>query len=174
MARSGHASAAGDRTRAQRQLRASQRRLVSALRMDGLELVLTRDPEAFAGAAGEFLAGRPERNVAATVLARLLSGQYAEPGPVFAYAKDEQGELKLAVLRTPPWPLLVSDLDPVHARGLVDRWLTVDPKLPGASGLPEAARAVAAAWQARVGGQTRCRMQTLLHSLEQVVDPPRP
>jgi predicted GNAT family acetyltransferase len=142
--------------------------------MDGLELVLTRDPEAFAGSAGEFLAGRPERNVAATILERILSGQYAEPGPLFAYAIDEDGELRLAVLRTPPWPLLVSDLDPVHAPELVDRWLSVDPELPGASGLPQASRAVAAAWQTRVGGQTRCRMQTLLHSLEQVVDPPRP
>ena len=82
--------------------------------------------------------------------------------------------MSLAVLRTPPWPLLVSDLDPVHAPELVDRWLTVDPGLPGVSGVPAAAQAVAAAWRARTGGHSRCRMRTLLHALEQVVDPPRP
>ncbi len=138
------------------------------------ELVLTRDVAEFARQAGEFLARRPERNVAATVLARIRSGQYAGSGPLFAYRVDEGEELSLAVLRTPPWPLLVSDLDPAHAVELVDRWLTADPELPGASGVPAAAQAVAAAWRERTGGQTRRRMQTLLHALERVEDPPRP
>lgn len=142
--------------------------------MDGLELVLTRDRDEFAAQAGRFLAERPERNVAATVLARVLSGDYAEPAPLFAYGIGARGKPRLAVLRTPPWPVLVSDMDPTHAPELVDLWLAADPELPGASGQPEAARAMAAAWRTRTGGQTRCRLKTLLHTLEEVIDPPRP
>lgn len=142
--------------------------------MTSPELVLTRDDAEFARQAGEFLASRPERNVAATVLARILSGQFAEAGPLFAYRVDKRGEPCLAVLRTPPWPILVSDLDPTDAPELVDRWLAADPELPGVSGLPAAAQAVAAAWRERTGGRSRCRMQTLLHALERVEDPPRP
>lgn len=142
--------------------------------MGGLDLVLTRDPDEFAARAGRFLADRPERNVAATVLARVLSGDYTEPRPLFAYGTGRQGDLRLAVLRTPPWPLLVSDLDPAHAPELVDRWLTADPELPGVGGLRESARAAAASWRALTGGRTLCRMRMLLHVLAEVVEPPRP
>jgi RimJ/RimL family protein N-acetyltransferase len=140
----------------------------------GPDLVLTRDAGDFGGRVGHFLAQRPERNVAATVLASVRSGRYADSRPLFAYGRAADGTVNLAVLRTPPWPLLASDLDPALADGLLERWLASDPDLPGVSGTLAAARAVSDAWCRRSGGQSRCRMQMALHSLDTVVDPPRP
>lgn len=141
--------------------------------MGGPNIVLTGLASEFAQRASGFLAETPERNVAATVLAGILDGHHADSSPLFAYGEDETGGLRFAVLRTPPWPLLVSDLDPALAVGLIDRWLKSDPEMPGVSGLPDATAAVAAAWRTRTGGRTQRRMQMALHCLERVDDPPR-
>jgi predicted GNAT family acetyltransferase len=142
---------------------------------DRVEITLTGEPADFAAAAEAFLAARPERNVAATVLNGVLAGQYTDDrGRLFAYGRDQDGRTRLAALRTPPWPLLVSDLEPGLAPLLVDRWLAEDDGLAGVSGLTDAARAVASAWRERMGGQTYCRMSQALHRLERLQDPPRP
>ncbi len=141
--------------------------------MTGLDVVLTEDPRYFAARTSRFLSARAERNVAATVLASVLAGR-AVTRPLFAYGQDATGEVRFAVLRTPPWPLLVSDLDPALAPTLLEHWLEVDPQPPGVSGLPAAARAVSSGWRDRTGGHSRCRMRQALHALEEVLDPPRP
>jgi predicted GNAT family acetyltransferase len=141
---------------------------------DVVNVVLTGDPQEFAVQAGEFLAARPERNVAATVLNSVLAGGYAGARPLFAYGSDVRGRIRLAALRTPPWPLLVCDLEPALAPALLDRWLTEDDDLSGVSGLTEATEAVAALWRERTGGQTHSHMKMALHCLERVVDSPRP
>lgn len=139
-----------------------------------VEILLTADPHDFAAHASGFLADRPERNVAATVLASIISGRYAGSGPRFAYGRSPSGQTRFAALRTPPWPLLVSDLEPTLAPALIHRWLADDPGLPGVSGLPAAARAVASTWRDRTGGRSHCHMRTALHCLERVLDPQRP
>jgi RimJ/RimL family protein N-acetyltransferase len=141
---------------------------------DRVNIVLTSDPLQFAAQAGEFLAARAERNVAATVLNSVLAGGYAGSRPLFAYGRDEPDRIRLAALRTAPWPLLVSDLEPALAPALLERWLTEDDDLSGVSGLPDAAQAVASLWRERTGGKTYCHMKMALHCLERVVDPPRP
>ena len=80
----------------------------------------------------------------------------------------------MAALRTPPWPLLVSELDPDIAPRLVELWLEADPALPGVTGVLESARAVARAWQAQTGQDTQCRMRQALHTLDGLREPPRP
>jgi predicted GNAT family acetyltransferase len=77
-------------------------------------------------------------------------------------------------LRTPPWPLLTSELDPPFARELVACWLREDPGLNGVNGVPDSARAIAAAWASLTGGETRLRMSNAMHALSEVRDPPRP
>ena len=42
------------------------------------------------------------------------------------------------------------------------------------SGVPATARAIAAAWERRAGGATRCTMSEAMHVLDHVDDPPRP
>ncbi len=140
-----------------------------------MEIVITRDPHEFERVAGPFLAERLECNVPATVLINILDRRFA-PGtlPVLAYGVDDGGAVRFAALRTPPWPLLCSELAESGAEPLVAAWLRADPEVPGVSATPATARAIAAAWRRHTGGTTRLRMSEAMHALERVVDPPRP
>ncbi len=139
-----------------------------------MRFVLTRDAQQFAARASAFLALRIERNLLATVLATVLDGVHAVVTPLFAYGLDDRAQVRFAALRTPPWFMLASQLEPAEARELMAQWLEADPELPGVDGLPGTARAIAAAWRERTAGVTRCRMREAMHTLEAVSDPPRP
>jgi predicted GNAT family acetyltransferase len=140
-----------------------------------LRFELTRDVEEFAARAERFLAARIERNVLATVLINVRGGHPSAAGdPLFACGIDEGSELQAAALRTPPWPMLVSEMDASTAGALLDSWLDADPSLPGVNGLATSARAVATQWSARTGGKTCLNMGQAMHVLEQVSGPPRP
>jgi predicted GNAT family acetyltransferase len=82
--------------------------------------------------------------------------------------------VEAVALRVPPWFLLTSELDATAADELIEMWLRADPELPGVNGVPETARALAAAWNRQSGGTTRCRMREAMHALQDVRDPPRP
>ncbi len=135
-----------------------------------MQFVLTRDPEEFADRAGTFVAERLDCNVMATVL---LSARAGLAAPLFGcgYEADALG---CAALRTPPHPLLVSELAPDWAQELLDAWLAEDPELSGVSAVPATAAAIAAAWCRRTGGTTTCRLHEAMHVLTEVSDPPRP
>jgi RimJ/RimL family protein N-acetyltransferase len=141
--------------------------------MRGVRFVLTRDAEEFAARTERLLSARLECNVLATVLLRVLDGAHRDPPPLFAYGLTPADEVGFAALRTPPWPLLTSPLDG-DATELVGPWLEADPGLPGVTAVPEAARAIAAAWAELTGGTTRIRLREGLHVLDEVRDPPRP
>jgi predicted GNAT family acetyltransferase len=137
-------------------------------------ITITRDVEEFADRAERFLAERVERNVLATVLMNARRGNMGGVRPLFAYARGADGEVCAAALRTPPWPLLTSELDAALAGELVERWLAQDPDIPGISADPATARAVGVAWRRHTGGRTSCRMREAMHVLTEVTDPPRP
>ena len=143
-----------------------------------MEFVLTRDAEAFAAHVEGFLADRIERNVLATVLATVLAGvrggRLGPAEPLFAFANGADGRPCAAALRTPPWPLLSSEIGLEEARRLMGSWLEHDPAVPGVSGVTSAARAVAASWTELTGASSRLRMSNVLHVLTRVVGPPRP
>ena len=141
--------------------------------MSGVQFELTREAENFAARAERFLAARIERNVLATVLVNVRSGRFASGDPLFACGIDDRGELRAVALRTPPWPLLATDIEASDAETLLDTWLREDPAPPGVNGQPVTARAIAAAWTARTGGRTSLRMREAMHVLEKVCDPPR-
>jgi predicted GNAT family acetyltransferase len=120
-----------------------------------------------------FLAARIERNVHASLLVHARAGRLAGADPLFVWAHRDNGEIAIFAMRIPPWPMLVSELDQEGAEALIELWLQRDPQPPGVNGTPEAARAVAAAWQRRSGGRVRCRMREAMHVLHEVVNPPR-
>jgi predicted GNAT family acetyltransferase len=120
-----------------------------------------------------FLAERVERNVAASLLVNAGTSEMADRESLFAWASGDDGRLRFFALRTPPWPLLVTELEREDAEALVERWLEEDPTVPGVSGVPAAARAVASAWEERTGGSTDCRMRDAMHALREVIEPPR-
>ena len=142
--------------------------------MPAVRFVLTRDAEEFAERTEGLLSARLECNVLATVLMTVLDGAHRDPPPIFAIGVTEHDEVSFAAMRTPPWPLLTSPLAPGHAEALIDRWLQHDPDVPGVSGVPETARAIAAAWERRAGGTSRRTFSEAMHVLTEVQDPPRP
>jgi RimJ/RimL family protein N-acetyltransferase len=141
--------------------------------MTGVRFALTRDPEEFAVRTERLLAARLECNVLATVLLSVLDGAHREHPPVFAIGVAEDDEVAFAAMRTPPWPLLTSPLESGGAEPLMELWLEVDPDLASVSGVPDTARAIAAAWARRTGGTSRCTLREAMHVLEEVRDPPR-
>jgi RimJ/RimL family protein N-acetyltransferase len=141
--------------------------------MSAVRFVLTKDAQDFAVRTERLLSSRLECNVLATVLLNVLDGLHADPPPLFGYGLAGDGEVTFAAMRTPPWPLLTTPLE-AGAEELVEAWLGADPEVPGVSGAPDTARAIAAAWQRRTGGTTRRTLSEAMHVLEDVSDPARP
>jgi GNAT superfamily N-acetyltransferase len=139
-----------------------------------MRFVLTRDPAELAQRAGALLAERIECNVLATVLSDVLVGAYPSKSPLFAYGVDGGGTVRVAAMRTPPWPMIVSPLGAADPQELLAVWLAEDPGLPGAGSVRDSVRALAAAWERLTGGATRCAMREAMHVLDEVRDPPRP
>ena len=135
---------------------------------------LTDDAAAFARAAGPLLAARVEGNLAATVLAGIQEGRFADPPPSFALLRDGDGRVTAAALRTPPRAMLCTALEASEAPGLIDAWLTRDPGISGVSAEPATARALAAAWAATTGRATQLDTAMALHAAGTIVDPPHP
>jgi RimJ/RimL family protein N-acetyltransferase len=142
--------------------------------MPAVRFVLTRDAKKFAERTEGLLSAGLECNVLATVLMTVLEGAHRDPPPIFAIGVTEQEVVSFAAMRTPPWPLLSSPLEPAHAEALIDSWLQHDPDVPALSGPPETARAIAAAWERRTGGTSRQTFSEAMHVLTEVQDPPRP
>jgi RimJ/RimL family protein N-acetyltransferase len=139
-----------------------------------MRFVLTRDPEEFAVRTERLLSASLECNVLATVLMTVREGSHRDPPPLFALGITGDDEVSFAAMRTPPWPLLASPLEPGDANPLVDLWLRHDPEVSAVSGLPGTVRAIAAAWEDRTGGSARRTFSEGMHVLEEVKEPPRP
>jgi RimJ/RimL family protein N-acetyltransferase len=138
-----------------------------------MSIILTRDVDQVPALVEDFLAERVQYNVMASLLVHARAGRLMEHRPVFAWLADGDA-LRYFAMRTPPWPLLSSELEHGHVEPLLDRWLDEDPILPGVSGVPQTARAIAAAWSARTGGGSVCRMHEAIHVLREVIEPAQP
>jgi predicted GNAT family acetyltransferase len=136
---------------------------------------ITSDAEAFAAGAASFLGVELEREQLARILEGVLRGRYAERQNYFATVLDDHGELVAAALRTPPHGLTCTQLpDPGLAPELVDLWLARDPDVVGVGAEPETARAIAAAWARRTGGESHLHLSMAMHAASAIEDPPRP
>jgi predicted GNAT family acetyltransferase len=134
---------------------------------------LTRELAALPQSLEEFLAERIERNVQASLLVHARAGRLPGSNPLFAWGISS-GRIRFFAMRTPPWPLLVSEISSADAEPLMERWIAADPTPPGVSGVPESARAVAAAWQRQTAGHSCCRRYEAMHVLREVIDPLEP
>jgi RimJ/RimL family protein N-acetyltransferase len=137
-------------------------------------LEMAADAAAFAEVVDEFLARHMETNVLATILHGVRTGRFAGSSSHFGYALDGDGSVRCAVMRTPPWPLICTPVDPGDAPAIVAHWLEHDPEPPGVNADAHTARAIAAAWAALTGGRSRLRTRMAMHVLDAVTDPPRP
>jgi predicted GNAT family acetyltransferase len=139
-------------------------------------IATTGDAHAFAAEAGRFLRAEPAREQLARILDGVLDGRYVEYPNHFATVRGDDGLLVAAALRTPPHNLNCTRLpDPVSlAAALIDAWVARDPDLVGVVAVPDTARALAAAWARRTGGETRLHVSMAMHAAQAIEDPARP
>ena len=144
-----------------------------------VEIRMTGDVDAYAAAVRGFLAAQPcERNLLSTVLEAVRAGALAaQPPPTFWWLSDA-GEVVGAASWTPPYNILVSDLDgggaDLLATSAEQRWHEAGVRPNGVTGPVETAQAVARAWCALTGDASTVRMTELLHQLEQLTEPAAP
>ena len=142
-----------------------------------MSISITGDARAFAAVAGTFLSAQMEREQLARVLAGVLRGRHAEHTNHFATVFDGDGELVAVAMRTPPHGLMCTPMpDPPAslASELIDVWLTRDPDVVGVGAEPATARAIAAAWARRTGGESHLEVRMAMHAATAIESPPRP
>ncbi len=138
-----------------------------------MSISFTRQHEQIPPAVDQFLSESLERNVLASLLVHARSGRMAASAPLFAWEMSG-AQVRFFAMRTPPWPLLVSELSSADAESLVRQWIAADPSLPGVTGVPESARAVASSWRRETARRSFCRVREAMHVLAEVIDPPAP
>jgi predicted GNAT family acetyltransferase len=138
---------------------------------------ITSDAKAFAAVAGPFLSAQMEREQLARVLDGALHGRYAEHVNHFLAVRDHADEIVAVALRTPPHDLMCTTLPSPTASlatELIEVWLARDPDVMGVGAEPRTARAIAAAWVGRTGGESRLGVRMAMHAATTIEDPPRP
>lgn len=127
----------------------------------------------FADRALPYLQGDPVgNNIAYTLLTeRRQGGLPVEPDLLMATAENDAGELTGLALRTPPYPLLLTDMSPSAARALADYLAATHPQLPGVTGPVAPAREFAMRWSAATGARVTPTEQYRLFRLLRLVPP---
>ena len=130
---------------------------------------LSGDVELFAARAGELLAAHPaEHTIALTAVETLRGGHRWSDEPALFGWHDDGG----AVLRTPPFELLLAAV-PEHTAGeLVD--VLRKASVPGVHGLPEDVERFAAAWTAGTPLRSELVFRMRLHELGDLRRPRTP
>src|SRR6185437_2390394 len=135
---------------------------------------ITGDHQAFEAAALPLLLRDPVANtVALSVLNTLRRGhQFGEQPAMLAWL-TEQGEVTGAVLRTPPWALLLAVLPPGREPDLVSQLRRPDVEVPSVNGTEDAVRRFSECWTADTGVAGQAGLRQRLFRLDGLV-PPEP
>jgi hypothetical protein len=96
-----------------------------------MRFIINGDPRRFAETVGPFLEARIECNVLATILRGVLNGQFTKRAPVLARGIGAGTEVAAVALRTPPWPMVCSELDTAPTPASTN--LSRDPRLSATS-----------------------------------------
>jgi RimJ/RimL family protein N-acetyltransferase len=131
----------------------------------------TGDPAAFLEAVGPFLRSRPvEHTLLLSVSDRLARGGGGTAAEPLLGWWEEGGEVHAALVRTPPRPVLLSEVPEAAVAPLVD--LLHERRVPGADAAPvRTAERLAAAWQRRAGGAVLLGRRQRLHRLRALAVP---
>jgi predicted GNAT family acetyltransferase len=127
--------------------------------------------EDFLASAGEFLA---EREAEHNLILGISSGLRRDPnpydGPPYLAAVTDHDRVVAAAIRTPPYNLVLSEVDDLAALARLSADLAQE-QLPGLVGPPAAVRAFADAWVARVGGGWEVMLNERAYRLTRLVPP---
>ena len=129
-------------------------------------------PAAFLAAASPWLEQREaEHNLILGIASGLGDEETTDSGEPMYFALLRDGPRAVAAaLRTPPWNLLLSEVDEPAALDLLADDLA-GAELPGVTGPPADVRRFAATWTAANGGRTEVAMEEGVYRLARVVDP---
>ena len=139
-----------------------------------LELHRYRGARDFLAAVQDWLTDREaEHNLIlglSGALARDEAARSGEGEPAYFATVSSGADPVLAAMRTPPWNLLLSEVDDPAALALLVDDLE-GAALPGVTGPPEAARGFADLWVARHGGRHEDLMHERIYRLAHVIAP---
>jgi len=126
----------------------------------------------FDAAAGDFLAAREaEHNLMLGIVSSLSGDRDAYEGPPLLATVRDDGNVVAAAVRTPPYNLVLSEVDDPGAIPILVGALRGE-ALPGIVGPPVAVRAFADAWAATRGGSWRLGREERIYRLSEVNPPP--
>jgi predicted GNAT family acetyltransferase len=127
--------------------------------------------EDFLASAGPFLAAREaEHNLMLGISSGLASDGGAYDGPPYLATVTDHDTVVAAALRTPPYNLILSEVDDLAALQPLLADLATEP-LPGVTGPPAAVRAFAEAWATQVGGAWKVIINERIYRLTQILVP---
>ncbi len=137
-----------------------------------MELRRFEDVDGFLATAGDFLGAREAEHNLIFGICSYVRDQPNAFGdrPPYLAAVTSGGTVVAAALRTPPFNLVLSEIDDPAALDLLveDRW---DDDLPGVAGPVEHARTFAQRWTARQGHSSRLRLSERAFRLTRVIPP---
>jgi uncharacterized protein len=125
----------------------------------------------FLAAAGDWLTAREaEHNLILGIASNLRRVPDQYDGPPFLAAVTDASRVLAVALRTPPYNLLLSEMDDPRAVDLIVDALP-DDDLPGLVGPPQPARSFAERWAQNTGGSWVVEREEGVYRLTEVVSP---
>jgi predicted GNAT family acetyltransferase len=126
----------------------------------------------FLAAAGAFLADREaEHSLILGISSSLRRNPALYDGPPYLAAVRDADRVVVAAMRTPPYNLILSEVDDLDALRLLVEDLQSEPELPGVVGPPAVATAFAEAWTAEGHGSWSVALEERLYRLSRLIDP---
>lgn len=133
------------------------------------------DARAFLARAGSWLLEREiEHTLVLSVVRRLAFAAQPGDGPPYLAVIEGPDGLEGCALRTPPWPLLVTEAPGAAVPVLVEDVLRAYPELPSVVGPERSAADFARSWAASRGLRAVVGMRERLYRLDRLVPPSRP
>ncbi|MGZ2358252.1 GNAT family N-acetyltransferase [Streptomyces sp. 372A] len=132
------------------------------------------DVRSFLARVGGFLRSRPALHTLTLTVCEGLRARgpqaYGDEAPVFGVL-EQDGEVRAAYLRTPPYRLIVTPLTPEEAGSLAVHLHAVGDPVPGVNADAATAAAFAGAWRARTGVAPRLHERLRLYRLGELQRP---
>jgi len=138
-----------------------------------MKLIKSADPDVFLADVKEhLLLHEAENNLPLGILSSLIAGEYRDQAPYLAQVVDH-GEVKLVVMRTPPYPALLSYEENQLDHGIIDLvnedlWKEFGDELSGMTGSKDLVSHFTDAWQKISGKIAILKTPLRIYKLERV------
>jgi predicted GNAT family acetyltransferase len=138
-----------------------------------MKLIKSANPEVFLTDVKEhLLVHEAENNLPLGILSSLIEGEYLDHDPYLAWVED-RGGLKLVIMRTPPYPVILSYEEVPPDQKMIslvveDLWKEFGDELSGMTGSKDLVSLFANSWQVISGKMAILKMAMRIYKLEQV------